>query len=205
MLEVAAVDFDQKKVQILVRQPCTLVFYSTNSVRVVAESGALGDIDLSRHTVWAVGERTAEAVREHLGVAAHVPDEERFDGLIASFQQSPPPAPIVAFSLQGSPRNLAGRLQRADVHEVPVYHTCSKLYPRLRDVLADIGADWLAFTSPRGVRTFLTQASGVDLDAYKFAAIGPTTADAMQEAGIQAALVMETPDKNLMMHTILAQ
>ncbi|QDG54253.1 uroporphyrinogen-III synthase [Persicimonas caeni] len=203
MLEVAAVDFDRKKVKILVRQPCTLVFYSTNSVKVVADSGVLDDIDLRHHTAWAVGEKTAATVRERLGIDASVPDDERFDGLVATFRQSPPSSPIIAFALKESPRDLARRLGRTDVHEVPVYHTCAKLYPRLRDELAEVDADWIAFTSPRGVRTFLSQASHVDLDAYKFAAIGPTTGDAMNEAGIEPALVMETPDKDLMMQKIL--
>ncbi len=204
MLEVAAVDFDHDKVQILVRQPCTLVFYSRNSVETVRESGVLDDIDLIEHTVWAVGEKTAEAVSEQFGLEAKVPADERFEGLIEEFLESPPPSPVVAFSLKDSPRNLAARLHDvADVHEIPVYHTCAKLYPRLADELTEIGADWVAFTSPRGVRTFVTQASRVDLGKLRFAAIGPTTAEAMRDVGLEVDLVMEVPDKEEMMHKIL--
>jgi uroporphyrinogen-III synthase len=204
MLEAVPVDFDQKRVEILVRQPCTLIFYSQNSVSSVAESGVLDEIDLSEHTIWAVGEKTADEVHERFGTVASVPDDERFDGLVDTFLQNPPPRPIVAFSLKGSPRDLARRLREpGNVHEVPVYHTCPVLYPSLSADLARIGADWVAFTSPRGVGTFYSQAEGVNVSQFQFAAIGPTTAAAIKERGLRPSLVLNTPDKNLMMRRIV--
>jgi uroporphyrinogen-III synthase len=204
MLEAVPVDFDQKRVEILVRQPCTLVFYSQNSVSVVADSQVLDDIDLSDHTIWAVGEKTADEVQERFGLAANVPDDERFDGLVDTFLDDPPPHPIVAFSLKGSPRDLARRLRElGNAHEVPVYHTCPVLYPSLAADLAEIGADWVAFTSPRGVGTFYSQAEGVDLSQLHLAAIGPTTADALEQRGLRPSLILQTPDKDLMMRRIV--
>jgi uroporphyrinogen-III synthase len=203
MLEAVPVDFDQKRVEILVRQPCTLIFYSQNSVNVIADSGVLDDIELAEHTIWAVGEKTAEEVHERFGLAASVPDDERFDGLVDTFLDNPPPRPIVAFSLKGSPRDLARRLRDpGNVHEVPVYHTCPVLYPSLPDDLARIGADWVAFTSPRGVGTFYSQAESIDISKLQLAAIGPTTADALEQRGLRPTLVLQTPDKNLMMQRI---
>ncbi len=204
MLQKLAVDFDLKKVRILVRQPCTLVFYSQNSLKTVADSGLLDGIDLTAHTIWAVGQKTADAVFYEFGVDARVPDDERFEGLVSEFRKTPPPPPIVAFTLEDSPRTLAEQFDgRSRVHEIPVYQTCPVLYPRLCDTLAEIDARWVAFTSPRGVSTFLTQASGCDLSALHFAAIGPTTAEALAERGVDVDLVMQTPDKNAMMRQIL--
>lgn len=209
MLEAAPVDFDHKEVQLLVKQPCTLVFYSQNSVHVVAQSGIFDAIDLSNHSVWAVGEKTAEAIAARFGVAAKTPDDERFEGLVETFERHSPALPAVAFGLKDSPRSLAAALaETSDVYDVPVYRTCPRLYPGLAQKLAEIDADWIAFTSPRGVATFISQAcvsngQSVDFNALRLAAIGPTTAGALQERGLEPSLVVETPDKNEMMAAIL--
>ncbi len=204
MLEAAPVDFDHKKVQLLVKQPCTLVFYSQNSVHVVAQSGVLDDIDLSKHSVWAVGEKTAAAIETRFEVTAKTPDDERFEGLVETFERHSPALPAVAFGLKDSPRSLASALaETSDIYDIPVYRTCPRLFPGLAQKIAELDADWIAFTSPRGVGTFVSQADGVDFNALGLAAIGPTTAGALTERGLEPSLVMETPDKNEMMAAIL--
>jgi uroporphyrinogen-III synthase len=73
------------------------------------------------------------------------------------------------------------------VDEVTVYHT------HLRTALAiPAGADWLAFFSPSGVEA-VQEAGGVEPEAFRRAAIGPTTADALEEAGLPADAVAATP------------
>lgn len=206
MLEAAAVDFDPREVQILVRQPCTLVFYSQNSVDVVADSGVLAELDLDDHQVWSVGQKTAESVQARFGVPAKVPEDERFEGLVEAFSTERPPGPIVAFALEDSPRRLSGALPESqEAHDIPVYRTCPRLHPGLSETLADTGAAWVVFTSPRGVGTFVSQAGAADLDALKLAAIGPTTAAALQARELSADLVAETPDKDHLIRQLLAQ
>ncbi|MFW5968143.1 MAG: uroporphyrinogen-III synthase [Persicimonas sp.] len=203
MLQVGPVDFDAEKVRALTRQPCTLVFYSKNSARIVAEHGLFEGIDLSNHTVWAVGQKTAAAVEAHLDVSARVPERERFEGLVDQLNSGDHARPIVAFSLQGSPRELPRALDdREDVFEIPVYRTFPRPYPALVERLADLSPDWIAFTSPRGVDTFISQAEGFDLSAVALAAIGPTTAGALRDHGLSPAIVLDTPDRERMMERI---
>jgi uroporphyrinogen-III synthase len=206
MLEKTPLDFDAKQIQILVRQPCTLVFYSQNSVDVVADSGVLDPIDLSEHTIWSVGQKTAARVDERFAHDVNVPEDERFEGLLDAFEAAPPPEPIVAFALEDSPRSLAERLRRLDnVHDVPVYRTCPVLYPGLDARLDALAPDWIAFTSPRGVHTFLSQITDFDPTCVGLAAIGPTTAEALAEHGLEPTLVPPRPDKELMVELIARQ
>lgn len=203
MLEKTPLDFDVKQVQILVRQPCTLVFYSQNSVDIVANSGVLDPIDLSDHTIWAVGEKTAARITERFDKHANTPEDQRFEGLLDDLEAAPPREPIVAFALEDSPRSLAERLRRLDnVHDVPVYRTCPVLYPGLDARLDSLEVDWIAFTSPRGVHTFLSQIADFDATSVALAAIGPTTAEALAEHGLEPTLVPPRPDKELMVELI---
>jgi uroporphyrinogen-III synthase len=211
MLEPAPLDFDRRRVRALTDAARTLVFYSPNSVEILAESGALAGLNLSQKIAWAVGERTAAALAECFGFNARFPDDQQFRGLLDEFHKTPPKQPLIAFGLEGSPRSLIGAApgqfaaaSAGDVHEISVYQTTPKRHPDLGGLLSTEDVAWIAFTSPRGVAALVSQVALDDLRGLRIAAIGPTTAAALRRLGLKVDLVMDTPDRNLMMKIIAA-
>jgi len=82
------------------------------------------------------------------------------------------------------PDALSG--QGVAIQEMVVYETVTR-----EDVDVPDDVTWLAFFSPSGVQAI--DGLGVDLQAYRCAAIGDTTAAALDEAGAPADAVAETP------------
>lgn len=157
--------------------------------RVFDEAGAL-------HAAWAdrpvyvVGPKTAsrfddlglEARGAETGDAAH----------LASFIADDAPGGRLLF-LSGSRRRdtLPDGLRAADVafDELVVYET------HLRsdlDLPPPSRRRWLVFFSPSGVEA-VQRAEAGPLSGYSCAAIGPTTAEALRDAGVGRVAVAQTP------------
>jgi uroporphyrinogen-III synthase len=141
-------------------------------------------------TAFAVGPKTAGDLR----LLSLAPAGEEAGGAEALADEivrrwTPGTGPLLFLAGNRRRDALPDALDAAGVpaEEVTVYHT------HLRTALAiPGGAEWLAFFSPSGVEA-VQKAEAVDPGAFRRAAIGPTTAEALEEAGLSADAVAATP------------
>ena len=90
-----------------------------------------------RHTWWAVGEKTADFLHNEFGVRARYPVDQCFEGLEIEFEHADLPARVVAFTLEGKPRDLSPVLAERgiDYYQIPVYRTQPAEYSDLETFL----------------------------------------------------------------------
>lgn len=148
---------------------------------------------------FAVGPRTAEVLRQ-LGLAAE--GEEAGDATeLADYIIAQAPGRPLLF-LSGNRRRdaLPGALSRASVPfvELTVYETQVRTDLELRGSVAD----WLVFFSPSGLEA-VERAGGAPWDVLRLAAIGPTTAGALREAGRRVDAVAEAPEPAALVRALL--
>lgn len=152
--------------------------------------------------VAAVGARTTRRLRER-GVEVHLApsEDQRAAGLLAALEAFDlVEARILCLLGDRARTELADglRARSARVEVVEAYRTIDVAGPDV-DALASIRAgeiDVVTFGSPTSVES-LVRLLGVDLAALSgacLAAIGPTTASAMDEAGLTPHVVAATPD-----------
>lgn len=185
-----------------------ILFYSPYAVDVVARSGLL-PLDMD-HQFWAVGEKTAEKVKECFQKDAHFPATQDFEHLSPLLEKSASPLDIVAFGLLHTSRDLSPVAAAWDVafREVPVYQSLPTSPKELREVFHAFQPRWINFTSSRGVEALIA-ALGVDAlqrpwreKNLFFAAIGPSTEQTLLENGLSPALIPETPDRSALLEGI---
>ena len=149
---------------------------------------------------YAVGPETARrAARLGLQVLG---ESSGNSGTLADLVAEQPPKGALLF-LSGTPRRseFTDKLTGAGINyeELIVYrsHVVEKIS------LTGRRAEWVVFFSPRGVRL---AEDGIDLDwsGIKKAAIGPTTAEAIKEAGWPVDAVADSPSPNALVTAILA-
>lgn len=180
-----------------------LIVTSENAVEPVLRASACGAGDL-RTRIAAVGSQTTKALRERgLVVDVSPVEDQRAAGLLTALDKG-------GFDLAGlrvllllgnrARRELPDglRARGARVDEVEAYQTIDVTEPDA-DALAPIRAgrvDVVTFGSPSSVES-LVRMLGADLPALSgacFAAIGPTTAEAMAAHGLTAHVVAVAPD-----------
>lgn len=94
--------------------------------------------------------------------------------------------------------DLTRRVQRhlpSSIRLVPALKAASARVESLEP--EDLDADWLVFTSRRGVKCFLEDLQKLKLDVRKIprlAVVGQATAQVLQEAGLYPDLIPDTPD-----------
>lgn len=146
---------------------------------------------------YAVGPRTADELRT-LGFEPQGEESGDAEGLAAYVARCTFDRPLLFLSGNRRLDTLPTLLDRLGIaiEELCVYET------RLRaDLdLGDEPAGWIVFFSPSGVEAFV----GADLQAPDagFAAIGPTTAAAVDDAGLSVAAVAETPSPDALVEAI---
>lgn len=166
-----------------------LICTSPRAVRALREAFAEPVVDAGAwqaKTAYAVGPRTAEGLRD-LGFEP-VGEESGSAAALAS---------VIAnkklLFLCGNRRRdtLPDALNEAGIpfEELVVYETHTRT-----DITLPEGrkGDWLAFFSPSGIEA-IRAASGVDPSLYRKAAIGPTTAAALEKQGWPAEAVAASP------------
>jgi uroporphyrinogen-III synthase len=207
MLASEAIEVDTDRLAELVDRPAGLVVYSRNAIRALDENGARDALaPLDHHDWWAVGDKTAALLAETFGVEARVPDQQNFDGLSDALEGADDlPERVISLSLEGKFRNLAPVVDPRGVefHDIPVYRTVGVDYEPPYDEFRD--ADWLVFTSPRGVRHFfdLEDETPPPLSAdVRIAAIGPKTAGALRDHGREPDFVPDEPSKAAIVEAI---
>ena len=192
------VEVDRARLAEWTDEPVAIVVYSRNAVRAIRDGGLDASLaPLDRHTWWAVGEKTAALLEASLGVEAHVPDEQHFEGLKAALAEADLPPRLISLSLEGKFRDLGPVLSDRGIRfeDVPVYRTVPVDYEAPFDEFRT--ADWLLFASPRAVRIFDDlgdrHADGPPTDGTRIAAIGPKTAAALREREFAVDLVPDEP------------
>lgn len=166
--------------------------------RVFDDSGAL-------HTAWegrrayAVGPKTAERLR---ALSFEVRGEEAGDAasLVERLATDAPERPLLFLSGSRRRDTLPDGLEAAGIpfEEQVVYetHTRTDL-----DLPEEPGA-WLAFFSPSGLEA-VQQADADALRRFRCAAIGPTTATALREAGQTVDAVADTPTPEALVRAVI--
>jgi uroporphyrinogen-III synthase len=206
LLDVRPVPFDLTAVADRLDRPSTLVFYSQHSARIVTESGLFDGLDLGRHALWAVGRKTAQWLTDRLGQPVNVPSQERFEVLATDLEQRGVTGDIIAFSLAHKTRDLTGvaRAQGVAFIDVPVYETTRRQDLSARSLLLEEDPRWIAFTSPRAVEALVDELEPGDLEGRRIAAIGPSTAEAIEALRLAATIVLDVPDRDGLIEAIVS-
>jgi uroporphyrinogen-III synthase len=141
--------------------------------------------------VYVVGPKTAERVKE-LGLEPKAEEAGQAAGLIdkiaASWEKQSMRSPMLFLSGNRRRETIPQGLVKVGipVAEQEVYETTIRSGIEIPD-----DATWLTFFSPSGLEA--VQTSRVKLNDYRIATIGPTTADALSNAGMPPEAVAETP------------
>jgi uroporphyrinogen III methyltransferase/synthase len=177
-----------------------LVFTSANAVRFTAlRMRARGIAAQAARAVVCVGPRTALAAAA-AGLAVDHSPPHRFDaeGLLEEIVAALPPAgrrfllPVSELAGDALPRGL--RAAGAHVDAPVAYRNVAAAVdvPALRNALACGELDVLTFASPSAVHRFaalLDDSSRAAARRCRVAAIGPVTAEALQEVGLPATVI----------------
>lgn len=169
-----------------------LVVTSPRAVRALSD--VLDTVPEPVRAVWrqrpsfAVGPKTARRLRE----AQLKPVGEASGGaeaLVRFIEEEAPPGPLLFLCGNRRRDAVPDGLREAgiEVTEQVVYETNTR-----SDLRVPEGARWLVFFSPSGIEA-VQSAESVDASRYRRAAIGPTTADALAQAGLPADAVAERP------------
>lgn len=190
MLAIEPRPVDESAIRSFAQPGTHLVFYSSNAVDSVASTTRLLHETPSAARIWAVGEKTAEALRT-LGVGAvETPSDERFEGLVREL----PPGRHISFELEAGERSLADARPDDEVLTVVCYASTGRV-DDTHPIWRDAPPEWIVFTSPRGFDTFLAhEVARQWLSRARTAAIGPTTAAAMTARGFEPSFVADEPD-----------
>lgn len=173
-----------------------LVATSPRAVRalrdVLADHPSLHD-EWRDRTVFAVGPKTGAAL-DRLALDVRGQETGSADALVDHIASAVLDGRLLFLS--GSRRRdaLPQGLRNRDVpfDEVVVYETHVRTTLSLP---APSAQRWLVFFSPSGLEA-VRHASGVEASAYRVAAIGPTTAGALESAGLRVDAVASTPGPN---------
>ncbi|MEX1018269.1 MAG: hydroxymethylbilane synthase [Litorilinea sp.] len=178
-----------------------LIFTSANAVRIFAElwQAAGGTpTDFAGVAVAAVGPHTAEAARRLGFEVAYVPAAYSAAGLGADAARFAGQRILLPCSAAGAPDLVSTLAEHAaDVVEIPLYHPTGQTLDAFALRALEAGVDVITFASPSAVRALhgevLAHASlhGL-LTRCPLACIGPQTAAAATELGLEVALISET-------------
>ncbi|WP_103030499.1 uroporphyrinogen-III synthase [Salinibacter altiplanensis] len=142
---------------------------------------------------YTVGPKTAERLRS-IGLRPRGADTGTAEALAARITNEAPDASLLFLSGNRRRDTLPEALRAAAVpfEEAVVYET---------HIRADLGLPapkqeaWLVFFSPSGLDA-VRQAADADVQDYRLAAIGPTTAEALEAEGHVVEAVADTPSPN---------
>lgn len=183
-----------------------LVLTSVNGVSALGEVMAKLNVD-ARHLggvkLAAIGEATAMALRQQLGLCADlVPTDFVAESLAAELIAQHDVAGKRFLMLRADIARPALREKLTEagarVEDLPVYRTkpAEALPEALIEALQQKRVDWITFTSSSTVRHFLEllgDRRGL-LEGVKLASIGPVTSQTVRELGLTVALEAERHD-----------
>jgi len=172
------------------------------SSRALDAVGAVFEDDETVQQMWTmartytVGPRTAQHARD-LGLHPRGEDTGDAADLLSVVTEDSPSRPLLFLSGDRRRDTVPNGLFEAgiDFNELEVYRTDLR-----SNLTVDGTTNWLAFFSPSGIEA--VQKNGVDPGAYRLAAIGDTTAAALEEAGYTVAAVAEAPSPEALVRAI---
>ncbi|MEX0602289.1 MAG: uroporphyrinogen-III synthase [Bacteroidota bacterium] len=176
-----------------------VVFTSRNAVdrllnRIDAVNASARSL-LLRRPLYAIGEKTQEALEGAGFTVAMTPEIASADGFAASFGNHDVAGKRFLFPKSDIARDIlpnALRTLDAVVDEVVVYRTVpprpADLEP-IRSAFLDGAIDVVTFFSPSSVRNFLQMMGRQAMDRSPVAVIGPTTGDAVRQLGCRVDIV----------------
>ena len=170
-----------------------LVFTSVNGVgHFLSRCEALGRLeDLGRLEIAAIGPRTARLLEDRGLAVSLVPEEYRAEGILAALEPDRVRGKRFLLARVAGARDVLPETLRrwgAAVTVVEAYRNEPVRHGarRLAEILQQV--DWVTFTSPSTVNAFmdLLHAAGAESPAgVRVACIGPVTADAARERGLE--------------------
>jgi len=173
-----------------------VAFASANAVtRTLERARALGvALPASHPRLACVGPATAEALAAGWRAPDLVPEDHRGEALAAALGPLARGARILVPRAEDGRPELVDGLARAGAQVVaPVAYRTVPAPPEalapLADALGRAAVHAIAFASPSAVRSVVTAIGAARLAEVPLAAIGPTTAAALGEAGLRAAIV----------------
>ncbi|MFB6272214.1 MAG: uroporphyrinogen-III synthase [Salinibacter sp.] len=142
---------------------------------------------------FAVGPKTARRLQE-VGLQPRGEDAGDAEALADRIVEAAPSTPLLFLCGNRRRETLPDRLRAADVsfEELIVYETRTRQDLTLPPSRGASAETWLVFFSPSGLEA-VQQADTTDLGTYRVAAIGPTTAGALEEAGYAVEAVAREP------------
>jgi uroporphyrinogen III methyltransferase / synthase len=182
------------------------LFTSANAVRWFFERCTTHGIGASAFAegVFAVGEKTGEALHDHGVIVRALPEDHRARGMLESMAKEELSNRRFLFPRGDLAQDelVTGLLERgAVVDSIMVYRTAppdEHAAAQLRTRAARHQIDVVTFFSPSAVRNFVRLCEREMLhqllDSARFAAIGPTTGDAMIDAGLRVDIRGQKPN-----------
>jgi len=173
-----------------------LIFTSTNAVTHFLERLRLLGVEC-RIPIAAVGTGTAARLGQWHLTAERIPKDFRAEGLLDQFEDNLKGVRILIPRAETAREILPEELRRrgATVDVVSVYRTVKPSagsLSRLREALAHESIDAVVFTSPSAIRN-VAEVVGEDLSSrlasIPIAVIGPIAREAVEAAGLQAAIL----------------
>ncbi len=208
-LERRALNLDRVAVAQALSKQSHVLFYSKYGAQVVLDSKIFSP--LSRHRFWAVGKKTAAYIEERLNINVSVPKTENFKHLCQAVRASEDPLPLVAFGLLDHERDLSELAADLGVEfeHIPVYDSEAAVNMRkLTESFDEDRPDWLAFTSSRGAAIVIDALTTKTLSKLqkkkkiRLAAIGPSTAETIEEFELNVDLIADSPDREKLLEAI---
>lgn len=189
------------------RQPDQYGGIVATSPRVGWALQRIFDDEGTTHTAWegstayAVGPSTADQLR---ALSFEVEGEETGSGaeLAAFIAEADPETPLLFLCGNRRRDELPDRLEGEgiDFDELTVYETHS----RTDLTLPPPGQEtWLSFFSPSGLEAALQAETDGTLEDYHCAAIGPTTAGALEDAELEVEAVAQSPTPEGLVDAVL--
>lgn len=150
---------------------------------------------------YAVGPKTAGRLRE-VDLQPRGEEAGTAEALAQRIVDNGPAAPLLFLCGNRRRDTLPDQLVEAGVpfEEQMVYETRTR---STLDLPSPAGETWLVFFSPSGLEA-VQQAASVDPSAYRVAAIGPTTAGALEDAGLVVDAVAAAPAPDELVAAITA-
>lgn len=204
-LQVETLDDVVARADQAIDPPCTVVVFSRNAVRILADSelaDALGGVEAVDW--WAVGPKTARSLATRLGLQARYPEGASTDALVSALAEHEIRGPVVKLALEGTERDLSTAFSKdLTVRNVPVYRTVPVVPDELAADLRDASVDWVAVASAKGARAVDAAVdrleSGEDL---RWAAIGPSTSEALRDLDRPVDAQPDRPGVQTMLQSI---
>ena len=194
-----------------------VIFTSTNGVKFFFRRLVQRDVtinDVKRKRIFVVGEKTRRAVEEHGVAVAAIPEKFTAADLTKIIDHEDLHGRTFLFPCGSlSPITLADTLKLlgASVDSVIVYQTKrpqQKDVANLQRMLFDDQIDVITFTSPSTFKNFVMLFSRTELrklqDHTRIAVIGPATAHAVNEAGLEVDISSEKSTTESLLDAIAA-